>query len=105
MFFIVWRLVTFPYPSDSLGNILFNLLAFLPLSTAIEHTIGTLEYFYILMTIFTILSGSLYLLGSLIFDYKDVNIGGLSVWMFGVVVWESRELAGREREYVSILLI
>ncbi|EXX62123.1 hypothetical protein RhiirA5_315250 [Rhizophagus irregularis] len=101
----VWRLVTFPYPSDSLGNILFNLLAFLPLSTAIEHTIGTLEYFYILMTIFTILSGSLYLLGSLIFDYKDVNIGGLSVWMFGVVVWESRELAGRERDILGFFRV
>ncbi|GBC01110.1 hypothetical protein RclHR1_04070012 [Rhizophagus clarus] len=101
----VWRLVTFPYPSDSLGNILFNLLAFLPLSTAIEHTIGTLEYYYILMTIFTILSGSLYLLGSLIFDYKDVNIGGLSIWMFGVVVWESRELAGRERDIFGLFRV
>jgi len=36
----------------------------------------------------------------LIFDFKTVNVGGLSVWIFGVVVWESRELAGREREYV-----
>ncbi|CAB4377535.1 unnamed protein product [Rhizophagus irregularis] len=70
----VWRLVTFPYPSDSLGNILFNLLAFLPLSTAIEHTI-------------------------------DVNIGGLSVWMFGVVVWESRELAGRERDILGFFRV
>ena len=92
----MWRLVTYPYPPYSLGNLLFNLLAFLPLSTAIEHTIGTLEYFYVLITIFTILSGSLYLFGSLIFDYE--NVGGLSVWIFGVVVWESRELAGRERE-------
>ncbi|GET02001.1 Rhomboid-like protein 15 isoform X1 [Rhizophagus clarus] len=70
----VWRLVTFPYPSDSLGNILFNLLAFLPLSTAIEHTI-------------------------------DVNIGGLSIWMFGVVVWESRELAGRERDIFGLFRV
>jgi membrane associated rhomboid family serine protease len=92
----VWRLVTYPYTPYSLGNILFNLLAFLPLSTEIEHTIGTLEFFYVLITIFTILSGSLYLFFSLIFYYKDV--GGLSAWIFGVVVWESRELAGRERE-------
>ncbi|RIA96820.1 hypothetical protein C1645_802180 [Glomus cerebriforme] len=94
----VWRIITFPYPPYSLGNLLFNLLAFLPLSTAIEHTIGTLEYFYILMTIFTILSGSLYLIGSLILFDKNVEVGGLSVWIFGVVVWESRELAGRERD-------
>jgi len=94
----VWRLITYPYPHDSRGNILFNLLVFLPLSTAIEHTIGTLEYLYVLMTIFTILSGSFYLLGSLIFGYKDIKVGGLSVWILGVVVWESRELAGRERE-------
>ncbi|CAG8538576.1 3887_t:CDS:2 [Acaulospora colombiana] len=39
--------------------------------------------------------------GSLIFNYKDVSVGGLSPWVFGVVVWESRELAGRERDFFS----
>ncbi|CAJ0627336.1 1699_t:CDS:2 [Entrophospora sp. SA101] len=94
----IWRLFTYPLPHFSLGHILFNLLAFLPLSTTIEHTIGTLEYLYVLITIFTIMSGSFYLIGSLIFDYKSMMVGGLSTWVFGVVVWESRELAGKERE-------
>ncbi|CAG8641781.1 10458_t:CDS:2 [Cetraspora pellucida] len=97
----VWRLLTYPYSHNSLGQLLFNLLVFLPLSTGIEHTIGTVEYSYVLITIFTVLSGSLYLLGSLIFQYKDEGIGGLSTWVFGVVVWESRELAGSEREVPS----
>ncbi|CAG8577076.1 10132_t:CDS:2, partial [Funneliformis caledonium] len=78
----VWRLITYPYPHYSLGNILFNLLAFLPLSTAIEHTIG-----------------------SLIFGYKEIGVGGLSAWIFGVVVWESRELAGRERDIFGLFRV
>ncbi|CAG8816043.1 18942_t:CDS:2, partial [Racocetra persica] len=81
----VWRLLTYPYSHSSLGHLLFNLLVFLPLSTAIEHTIGTVEYSYVLITVFTVLSGSLYLLGSLIFQYKGLEIGGLSTWVFGVV--------------------
>ncbi|CAJ0627334.1 1697_t:CDS:2 [Entrophospora sp. SA101] len=99
----IWRLFTYPLPHFSLGHILFNLLAFLPLSTTIEHTIGTLEYLYVLITIFTIMSGSFYLIGSLIFDYKSMMVGGLSTWVFGVVVWESRELAGKERDSSTLL--
>ncbi|CAG8721267.1 1485_t:CDS:2, partial [Ambispora leptoticha] len=101
----VYRLFTFPFPHLSLGHILFCLLAFVPLSTAIEHTIGTLEYCYALITVFTILSGSFYLIGSLIFDYREVMLGGLSTWIFGVVVWESRELAGRERDIFGIIRV
>ncbi|KAF0482728.1 rhomboid-like protein 15 isoform X2 [Gigaspora margarita] len=100
----VWRLLTYPYTHSYLGHLLFNLLVFLPLSTAIEHTIGTLEYSYVLITIFTVLSGSIYLLGSLIFP-KEVEIGGLSTWIFGVVVWESRELAGSEREIFGLFRV
>ncbi|CAG8503223.1 7879_t:CDS:2 [Dentiscutata heterogama] len=96
----VWRILTYPYTHSYLAHLLFNLLVFLPLSTAIEHTIGTLEYSYVLITIFTVLSGSIYLLSSLIFSFK-VEMGGLNTWIFGVVVWESRELAGSEREVPS----
>ncbi|CAG8580323.1 9757_t:CDS:2 [Acaulospora morrowiae] len=101
----VWRLFTYPYTHLSLGHILFNLLTFLPLSTTIEHTIGTIEYAYILVTVFTILSGSFYLLGSIIFSYKEVSVGGLNPWVFGVVVWESRELAGRERDLFGLFRV
>ncbi|CAJ0758698.1 4657_t:CDS:2 [Entrophospora sp. SA101] len=97
------------YIIDATGsNIIYNALALEPesffegqSSTTIEHTIGTLEYLYVLITIFTIMSGSFYLIGSLIFDYKSMMVGGLSTWVFGVVVWESRELAGKERELVN----
>ncbi|CAG8475083.1 6501_t:CDS:2 [Ambispora gerdemannii] len=101
----VYQLFTFPFPHLSLGHILFCLLAFVPLSTAIEHTIGTLEYCYVLITMFTLLPGAFYLIGSLIFNYKDVRLGGLSTWIFGVVVWESRELAGRERDIFGIIRV
>ncbi|RHZ81167.1 hypothetical protein Glove_123g198 [Diversispora epigaea] len=101
----VWRIISYPYPHNSLGHLLFNLLIFLPLSTTIEHTIGTIEYFYILITVFTLLSGAFYLLGSLIFDYKETSVGGLSPWIFGVVVWESRELAGNERDLFGLLRV
>ncbi|CAG8606535.1 9089_t:CDS:2 [Diversispora eburnea] len=101
----VWRIISYPYPHNSLGHLLFNLLIFLPLSTTIEHTIGTIEYFYILITIFTLLSGAFYLLGSFIFDYKETSVGGLSPWIFGVVVWESRELAGNERDLFGLLRV
>ena len=78
---------------------MFNLLVFIPLSSTIEHTLGTLEYLYVLFNVFTLLSGSMYLALSSLFDItENVIIGGLSAWVFGVVVWESRELAGRERE-------
>ncbi|CAG8573047.1 7311_t:CDS:2 [Paraglomus occultum] len=95
----VYRLVSYPLPHLTLGHLLFNLLVFIPLSSTIEHTLGTLEYLYVLFNIFTLLSGSIYLALSSLFDFtEDVILGGLSAWVFGVVVWESRELAGRERD-------
>ncbi|CAG8435594.1 2253_t:CDS:2, partial [Scutellospora calospora] len=36
--------------------------------------------------------------------YKEIDIGGLSVWIFGLVVWESRELAGNSFGYLPRLL-
>ncbi|CAG8454344.1 7636_t:CDS:2 [Dentiscutata erythropus] len=101
----VWRILTYPYTHSYLAHLLFNILVFLPLSTAIEHTIGTLEYSYVLITIFTVLSGSIYLLSSLIFSLKGVEMGGLNTWIFGVVVWESRELAGSEREIFGLFRV
>jgi membrane associated rhomboid family serine protease len=100
----VYRLVTYPYPHLTLGHLLFNLLAFIPLSSTIEHTLGTLEYLYILFNVFTLLSGSIYLVLSSLFDsMESIVVGGLSTWIFGVVVWESREIAGREREIFGFL--
>ncbi|KAG9306419.1 hypothetical protein G9A89_018302 [Geosiphon pyriformis] len=101
----VYRIFTFPYPHNSLGHILFCLLAFVPLSATIEHRLGTLEYLYALITVFTLLSGSLYLISNFLFGYKNVVLGGLSTWMFGVVVWESRELAGRERDIFDLIRV
>ncbi|ORY07450.1 hypothetical protein K493DRAFT_101324 [Basidiobolus meristosporus CBS 931.73] len=88
----VYRLITYPFPHVGFFHIFFNMIAFIPLSSHFEMSLGTFRYFYIFFVTFTLFPASLYIIISLLPFIETGLLAGTTTLIFILIVWECRAL-------------
>ncbi|KAL1921733.1 uncharacterized protein VTP21DRAFT_10375 [Calcarisporiella thermophila] len=106
----VYRIITYPFIHLSFPHILFNLIAFVPLSFSQERAQGTLKCLTTFMFPYTLVSAIFYCLILIALNVTGLFgsgaiIGGLSGNVFALIVWQVRQISGQEISFFGLVQI
>ncbi|KAJ1969972.1 Tryptase beta-2 [Dimargaris xerosporica] len=86
----LWRLATYPWAHFGFFHVALNVIGFVGLSASAERRVGSLQFLYLLVVVFSVIPGVMFFLVAtlLVRSLKFHLISGISGWIMALLAWE-----------------